>query len=177
MNFKLLDRISASEAEELLWEFLEEESRLAESTFEIVRAEGVRCDYTIDSLPGFLIWVSAHLQTVPKEPDPTVSEWIQSTEDYQKGLFDFVDESKNLLVRAAYYLGECFVRSFSGLQWAIGNPDFALKNMPVVTGFSHEQELPVLMVIENCCRRIVKDKSHVKDIDIMVKRWCESVTG
>lgn len=177
MNFELLDKMTAAEATELLHEFLNEESRLAETTLEIVRSEGVRCDYTLESLPGFLRWILAHLRTVPKAPDPTVSEWIRSTEDYQKGLFDFVDESKMLIVRASYYLGECFVRSFPGLRWSIGNPEFGVKNMPVVTGFSQEQELPPLMVLQNLFRRVIKDLSRLGDIEIMVKSWCKSIPG
>jgi hypothetical protein len=175
MDFHLLGKISTQQATELLRSFLDEESRLSETTYEIVRSEGIPCDYTVDTLPQFLKWVLSHLTTTPKAPDPTVSEWIRSTVDYQKGLFDFVDESKNLVVRASYYLGECFVRSHPKLRWTTGNPEFAYKNMPVVTGFLHEKELPPLMILDNVFRRIMKDPTRLADIDIMVTSWCKSV--
>lgn len=174
MNFELLDRMSAAEAEELLQEFLAEETRLVETTFEIVRGDGVSCDYSIESLPGFLKWVLKHLHTVPKQPDPSVPEWIRSTEAYQVGLYDFDADSENLLVRASYYLGESFVRSCPGLRWAVGNPEYAVKNMPVITGFLHEQELPPLMVLDNVFRRIIENPLRTNDIETMVASWCSS---
>lgn len=175
MNFAAFKNLTPEQARGLLNEFLDEESRLGETTFKIASEDGIVCDYSIQSLPEFLRWVFKHLRTVQKGPDPSVSEWIRSTDSYKSGLFDFVDESKNLLVRASYYLGECFIRTYPCLQWSIGNSEFAYANMPVVTGFQHEVELAPLMVLENTCRRIIKKPSRISDIDTMVAKWCENV--
>ena len=70
-------------------------------------------------------------------------------------LFDFDDPSKIMVLRIAYYMGECFVRNFPDLVWAVGDAYTALKNIPVVSGFRGEQEMPPMLVAENLFARVL----------------------
>ena len=115
------------------------------------------------------------MRTFPKEPDMSVPAFIRSTEDYKNGLFDFNDRSKNLICFAAYYYGECFVRTYPQLEWTTGNRELYQSNMPVVTGFSHEKELPVILVIENTFRRVIKNPAHIEDIDTTGSVWEKNI--
>ena len=136
MRFDLFEKMDKTEAEILLQKFLEDGEQNIEKVFKHAREAGVHCDYNVGSLPSFLEWGCSQVKTVPKEPDMSVPEWIRSTADYQKNLFDFDESSRELIVVSAYYFGECFVRNYSQLIWSTGNPDYATGRMPVVSGFS-----------------------------------------
>ena len=73
-----------------------------------------------------------------------------------KGLYSFDDFSKVLVLRASYYLGECFVRNYNNLSWNIGLTHTAVVNMPVITGFKKKIELAPILVCENLLRRLVE---------------------
>jgi hypothetical protein len=101
----------------------------------------------------------------------SVPEWIRSTPEYERGLFEFDEDSKNLICFVAYYLGECFVRNYSQLRWATGNAEYAEANMPVVTGFKREIELAPMLVLENLFRRITAKPDRISDIEIAIDTW------
>src|SRR5262249_20644976 len=89
----------------------------------------------MSSLPPLMRWLLQKLKTVPQLPDTSLPTWITKAEDYQRKLFDFDAPSKIVVLRIAYYTGECFVRNFPDLVWSVGGADTALKNIPVVSGF------------------------------------------
>ncbi|HVT29743.1 MAG TPA: hypothetical protein VHE81_17125, partial [Lacipirellulaceae bacterium] len=164
MAKRTFDNLSAKEAQTVLSEFLEDGRANIDIVIAHANRAGVRCDYTIESLEPFLHWARSEMHTLAKNPDVSVPEFIRSTEDYQRGLFDFDDRSKNLLCFSAYYFGECFVRNFAQLRWAAGNIEYAEANMPVVTGFLHDHELAPVWVLNNIFRRIIKQPGRVNDI-------------
>jgi hypothetical protein len=86
-------------------------------------------------------WAVGQVKTVPLPEDPSVPIWIRETDSYKTNLLHFDDASKPIVLCLAYYLGECFVRGFSGLAWAVGSHETALTNMPVVSGFGNGIEL------------------------------------
>jgi hypothetical protein len=54
-----------------------------------------------------------------------------------------------LVLRAAYFLGESFAKDYPELHWGRGNRETALQNMPVISGFKGNIEMPPIMVTEN----------------------------
>ena len=172
-------KVSASEAQEVLRQFLEDGIKNTDIVRAHAEAAGVNCDYSIESLPAFLRWAFSQMRTVPRETDLNVPEWIRSTADYQKGLFEFEDRSKDLICFVAYYFGECFIRHFPQLKWATGNCDSSdgyinrVANMPVVVGFKYEKEFPPLLVTENLFRGLVK-RGNIEDFQNVVDAWQEN---
>lgn len=97
--------------------------------------------------------------------------WITATEDYRRGLFEFAEESKPLVLRTVYYCGECFVRTFDELKWAVGDNATAQRNMPVITGFGNGIELAPILVTENLFRRILTEDPGTDAIERAISRW------
>lgn len=177
MRFELFRQMTPSEAQDVLQQFVQEGAANMDFVCAHAKAAGVICDYSLEYLPSFLEWAFSQMRTVPREADPKVPEWIRSTEDYQKGLFDFEDESKDLICYAAYYFGESFVRNCSHLRWATGKFESrngyisAESNMPVVTGFKNRVELAPMMVLENVFSRITANPNRSDDIQTMIDGW------
>jgi len=140
----------------LLEGFLETEARAIEKMLIDARRDGLETDFGVESLPPLKRWALRQLKTVPQLPDPSLPTWITKTEDYHRNLFDFDDPSKIVVLRFAYYMGECFVRNFADLLWSVGDVDTALKNIPVVSGFRGGLEMPPMLVAENLFRRMLK---------------------
>lgn len=109
-------------------------------------------------------------------PSADVPDFIQKTESYQKGLYEWDKDSVELVALVGFYIGETFVRSFpSQLAWACGDVNFAFENMPVVAGFDHGKELQPMRVANNLLRRATQDPEKVRDFDDAVHVWQESV--
>lgn len=175
MSAELFQSMSKEAAQLLLAEFLRDGKANIGIVIAHASRNGVNCDYSIESLAAFLHWAFSEMKTVPREPNPDVPEWIRSTEDYQSGLFDFDDRSKNLICFAAYYLGECFVGAYPKLKWSTGNQEFHQANMPVVAGFSDDDELPPMLLMENLFRRAIKRPDRVVGIDTAIATWLDKV--
>lgn len=171
MRFDLFEQMTTSDAQNLLKRFRQDGASNVDKLLATAAACGVAADYGVGSLPEFLHWAFSHIRTVPVDVDRSVPEWIRSTPEYARGLFDFDDESKNLICLTAYYLGECFVRNYPQLSWAIGKPDFAEANMPVLTGFRQSVELAPLLVVENLFRRISQKPDRSPDIETAIEAW------
>jgi hypothetical protein len=102
-------------------------------------------------------------------------DWIRESESYEANLFDFDEQSKTVLLRMAFYLGEAFVRAYAQLRWAVGQPDTAPQGQPVVTGFSSTLELPALLVIENIIARVIAGGEPDGGAEKAVAYWTASV--
>lgn len=146
MRFDFFEQLSRDEAKAFLKRFLDEVSSNVKLTANICAAQGVRMDYSIKSISPFMRWVLKKLTQIPLEPDPSVPEWIRNTDSYSKHLFEFDFPSKQLVLQAAYYLGESFVRSHSTLRWGIGDKTTAIGNMPVVIGFQKSREMAPILI-------------------------------
>jgi hypothetical protein len=169
MNFELFESMTPEEAKDHLEGFLATERVALQQMEPAAKAAGIALDYSLATLPAFLKWLTGHLHIVRVPVPESEPDWVRNY--HKDGFITFTDESKYLILRAAYYLGECFVRSNKALRWAVGNPEFIEKNMPVVTGFRFDKELAPMMVCENLFMRILGDGAPSTHFDTMVDSW------
>jgi hypothetical protein len=95
-------------------------------------------------------------------PDDLAKYIVESMERDHGGFRDFATEADRIAVLAtAFYFGEAFQHSFPSLAWAVGRADRAEEGQPVVTGFSSDTDLPVLVVAENLVFEYERDPSRV----------------
>jgi hypothetical protein len=175
MRFDFFESLSREEARAFFDQFLEVESAHVKEVLRQCSCEGVRADFGIDSVAPFMRWVAAKLKTVPTTPDTQLPAWIRETDSYARNLFEFDDLSKLLTLRAAYFLGESFVRSFRGLHWTVGNRETAEANMPVVAGFQSDLEMAPILITENLLRRVIAEPSKQLDIDKAIDYWTRRI--
>ena len=175
MRFDLFENMTPEEAKAILDKFLSEQPAYCESLCVQASEAGVSCDLSVESIPEFIRFVMGIVTTRQIQPDENVPEWIRSTDDYQNSLYEFDEHSGDLIVTAAYYVGECFRKSFTSLNWGVGDVETAFGNMPVVQGFEDNRELPPMVVLENLIRRIIEAPGKDGDIENMVKRWASMV--
>jgi hypothetical protein len=176
MKFTSFESLGKDEAAALLDDFLRTGMDRTENFASAARQQGIEANFDVNTLPAVMRWVLAQVRTVPTAADPTVPEWIAETDVYKRGLFKFGDESAPPVLQAAYYFGECFVRSFVGLGWSIGDIETAQQNMPVVAGFDHQMELAPILVTQNVFRRILAGEANETAIDRAVDRWIGFLT-
>jgi hypothetical protein len=161
--------MSPEEAREHLQGFLEAERATMDVMVPASAQVGVKMNYSLETLPSVLKWILSNV-TIVRVPVPASEPaWVR--EFHKEGLVDFPEESKYLILRAAFYLGECFVRSNRALSWSVGSTDRVEKNMPVVSGFRHDKEMAPMMVCENVFGAILGDGKPDSAIDTMVDTW------
>lgn len=175
MRFDFFESLSHEEAKTFLDRFLEVESVRINEVLEQCSSEGVRATLGVDSVVPFMRWIATKLKTGPVAPDMHLPMWIRKTDSYAQNLFEFDEVSKILTLRAAYFLGESFVKSFRNLHWTIGNSETAEANMPVVAGFQSGLEMAPLLIAENLLRRVIAEPSKQSDIDKAVDFWVQKV--
>lgn len=169
MNFPLFESMSPQEAREHLQAFLDTERVAMNVMTSGAEDAGIVMNYRLDSLTSVLKWILRSVQVVRVPVPAREPDWVR--EFHKEGLIEFPDGSKYLILRAAYYLGECFVRANGGLSWTVGNPDTIEKNMPVVAGFQSGVAMAPMMVCENAFGAIVGDGEPPSIIDTMVQTW------
>lgn len=177
MDYEFFHSLSADESRAYLNGFLEVEQQAMECLRPAASENGCQMDYSLQSLPNFLKWIvkSTRINHIPLPKDEPW--WIRQA--HPAGLAEFDDESKTLVLRSAYYLGECFAR-LPGLRWATGNIEYLYKNMPVIAGFQFDKEMPPLIVVENMFARIVGKAGPLAKIDSTIEVWkgfCPSARG
>lgn len=175
MDFRFFESLTDTEALEFLNRFIAVEEKAVTDMVRGADQEGIQADFTISSVPSVLKWVAGKLKTFPRQPDETLPSWITKCESYARGLFDFSEPSKVLVLRAAYYLGDSFVRDSSALSWSVGNCNTAEKNMPVITGFRFNLELAPILVVENLFRRMIADDGSDAAIDLAMNSWLTKI--
>jgi hypothetical protein len=175
MDYAFFENLSPEEARAYLARFLELESREVEETLAAARADGVAADFSVESVPGLLGWLGPRVGMHEVPPPPDAPDWLVDSMNAQHGGFrEFDEESKPLVLRAAYYLGESFVRSHEKLAWALGRPDNAEFQQPVVTGLRTGADLPPLEVAENLMR--VAERPEFPDrLRMAVDTWRAAV--
>lgn len=169
MDYKFFDSLSPENARTFLSRFLESERTAIEEMEVGAAAVNLTLDYSTCSLPDVLRWLMTlvRLKTLPVPA--TEPRWIQQA--HKDGLVDFDDDSKTIVLRAAYYLGECFVRANSRLSWKTGDVEYIEKNMPVVAGFRSGSEMAPMMIVENVFLRILGKNAELSDIERAVNTW------
>jgi hypothetical protein len=175
VDFTFFESLSRDEGDLFLQNFLDEMRKAMPGFLASASAEGLTTDFSLDSLSPLFAWVSASLTIIPLEADPELPEWIRSSDTYADNLFDFDEPSKITVLRSAYYLGESFTRSYPSLTWAVGRRDTAPQQQPVVSGFQHTMEMPVLLVAENMLRRSHSDGPDGPGIVVAVRSWSSKV--
>lgn len=170
MNFKFFGSLTNEEANKYLDDFLYFGSGRGIEILSQTTHFTVEIDFNVDSLSPIFRSLLTVLKTIPREPDLTIPEFIRNTESYKKNLFDFDEPSKTLLMSAAYYLGETFVGCYSQLSWGIGNAEYIQGNMPVVTGFKHN-EMPVILITENMFGGIISGMNDDSSIGSTINAW------
>lgn len=173
MNFSLFETVNPAEAHEHLKGFLDTERVAMNAMIAAAKHAGVKMDYSLGTLPSVLKWIMSAVTVTRVPVSDTEPKWIR--EFHKDGLIEFPEQSKYLILRAAYYLGECFVRASAALSWTVGDPEYIEKNMPVVAGFRGRMELAPMMVCENTFAAILGDGEPESVIDVMVRSWIGSM--
>ena len=175
MDFAFFESLTPQDAQTFLERYLEVEGEATRGMIPSVQEEGIVMDYSLASVPFFLKWILRRIQTVPGKADETLPTWIRESDSYKRGLVDFAEHAKPLVMRASYYLGESFVRQYGSLSWGVGEPETMEHNMPVVTGFRHELEMAPILVAENIYLSILGQGASVACIDRAVSHWQKMV--
>ena len=173
MDFDFFNSLSADSANLFLQNFLEKEKIGFALMTDELRQCNINVGFCIDNIEPVLVWLFEKLKTIPSIPDESLPDWIRNSDSYRQGLFSFDEASNILILRAGYFLGECFVHDNPKLHWATGNVDSAVKNMPVVTGFRRGMEMSPLMVLENVYSRMIADSASTDSISKLIKTWRE----
>jgi hypothetical protein len=172
MDYQFFQSLSLKDATEYLRRFIDFESRAMEEVTKEAHNAGLKLDYSVRGLPTILKWIM-HRIHISRLPVPlSEPEWIRQS--HKDGIIEFDEASKILILRAAYYLGECFVRTFPSLRWTTGNPEYMEKNLPAVAGFRAGNEMAPMMVVESLFGRILGDDGPETDIDRAVDTWVEN---
>jgi hypothetical protein len=169
MKLENFDTFDEGEAAEYLRSFLGAECRALDSMRPAAERAGVAIDYAVASLPTVIKWILSGVQIIRVPLPDSEPEWIRQMDG--QGLVELSENSKSLILRAAYYMGETFVRSHPGLHWSTGNPEYIEKHMPVVAGFESGCEMAPIMIVENLAKRIHGNNAPPGDIDRAVLEW------
>jgi len=159
-----------AEAREFLAHFLEDGAAGIEAARAEAQAAGIEPDYSLASVPEVLGWIAAQVELVEAPPPAEVPDWVQAVvAEHGGGFRDLAEPARADVLRAAYYLGECFVTTYPVLRWEIGAGDRPEVRQPVVTGFAAGDDLPVLAVAETALAG--------GEADGAVTRWRAAVSG
>jgi hypothetical protein len=175
MNYKFFESLSSKEAQEYLDEFLLFGKTRAIEILEANLHFTTHIEFRVDLISSIFKELIGTVKTVPRDPDITLPEFIRRTPEYEKGLFDFDEASKSIILAAAYYLGEAFVRNYEQLSWATGNTDNAEGNMPVIVPFKHDIEMAPILITENLFRGVISEIRTRDSIDIAVEAWINNI--
>jgi hypothetical protein len=170
MDYEFFQAMTADEAREFLDQFLALERLAIDETVTRAASEGVRFDFSLASLADALRWMVGQVRVYRTPAPAELPEWIRQA--HAGGLAQYEEDSKTVLLRAAYYLGESFAR-LPGLRWTTGNPDLMECNMPVVAGFRSGQEVPPLVVVDSLFAGIASGENPPERIDATVKVWSD----
>jgi hypothetical protein len=171
MNYDLFHSMTIDEAREYLASFLVfGANRCNEIISENVHFT-IEIDFSLETVGPVFHGLLGGLRTVPRQPDPSLPDFVLNSETYKENLFDFDEPSKLIVLAAGYYLGETFVRNYEQLVWSIGNNKYQEANMPVVAGFRAKLELAPVLVGENMLRGVISGTSDSASIDRAIEAW------
>jgi hypothetical protein len=177
MDWSFFESLDEEQAGEFLKHFLRIESAGFNALSGHLAEEKVPAEFSVNSAEPVMLWVLARLKTRPAPPDPNLPEWILNSSSYLRGFYEFDRDSKIIILRASFYLGECFARTYPHLQWATGDRNTAVQNMPVLKNPRSRVELAPLLILENILSRISEDPAKKDDVRNMLeywKQWAES---
>jgi hypothetical protein len=151
------------EAREFLERFLEEGAAWA-------AGNGEQADFSLASVPEVLGALRGEVELVEAAPPADAPDWVRDVvAEHGGGFRDFAERSRSCVLRAAYYLGACFVTTYPVLRWELGGEERPEVRQPVVTGFAGGEDLAVLGTAEALLAG--------GDVAAAVARWREAVAG
>lgn len=112
-------------------------------------------EYSFDSCLLFLELFLNDLSTSKKKEDVNLPNWIKSSDMYKNNLFDFKEQSKDILDLGSFIIGETFVRTYPRLKWSLGKKGSLEESLPTIVGFKNGQQFCPRIIIENLVRRIL----------------------
>jgi len=168
MDYEFFHEMTSDVAQAYLNRFLEVERESLTEVALLAAKDRVSFDYQMTTLPDCLKWFVRQVRTSWISLPADVPDWIRPAHPH--GMLEFDDNSKTILLRAGYYLGECFAR-VPGLRWATGDVEYMEKNMPVVVGLRNNEVLPPLVVVENLFSKIARGDQPESHIDAVIQRW------
>ena len=172
MDLQFFERMSEQEAAEYLRRFLATEGAAAATLVAAADADGVAAGYGADDLVPVLRWAVRRDGAALRDADAGLPRELLDDERERAAALELPAGAESLVLRAAYYLGETFVRLRPRrLRWASGDREAITENQPVVTGFTRDMELPVILVVENLFRRAGDEES----VPRLVSAWTERV--
>ena len=154
MRFTFFESLTRQEAQAFLRRFCEVEREAITADTNVFRQTAPGVQFALDRLPAIFERCAKDLSLVPVPTPPDLPDWIASSLPHKDGFFEFDPSSAAVVLRVAFYMGECFVQ-VSTLSWGIGKRNTAVQNQPVVKGFENGLELSPLLVSENIFRRIL----------------------
>ena len=162
--------LSSTEARALLEAFVQHEATGLHTLAPQLLEQG-NAVFALEMIPSVIARCAALVHTTKGPIDDSTPDWLRRSDVYQRNHFAFTSESVPLITAAGYYFGETFCRLDNRLIWTIGSPDYAFKNMPVVSGFTGPNELPALMVAENQVRSLITRERDVDSVRSIVEFW------
>jgi hypothetical protein len=175
VDYEFFESLSSADAQAYLERFLELGGRGVAELSPGAEADGVRADWTVASVAPFFAWLGPRVDVVQTDPPPDLPPWIRTAMEQEHGGFrDFEPESRALVLRAAYYLGQSFVSSHESLEWGLGRKDLLEFQQPVVTGFRTDVDLPALVVAENLFLDVT-DAGFEDRVRTVVGTWSKAV--
>jgi hypothetical protein len=175
MDFEFFESLSQEKAKKFLENFLNVEKEKVSEMINDAQKEGIIADFSITSISIVFKWLVKKLKIIPHTPDTELPEWIRKCDSYIQNLFDFDETSSIIVLRAAYYLGESFVRNYPKLHWTTGDRNYAEQNMPVIAGFKKGIEMAPILISENIFRSIHSKLDNEDCIDVAVNGWVSFV--
>ena len=170
MDFDFFKNLSSEKAKKFFDNFLVEAEKGFLKIKPEIEATGIIVNYTTDSLLPVFKWIVSRLKTLPEKEDESLPIWIKETETYKKGLYSFDEVSRILILRFAFYMGECFIKSYKGLKWSIGTAKTMQQNMPVISGFKNKIELAIMVVCKNMFSKAIED-NDIENAETAIRTW------
>jgi hypothetical protein len=170
MKYEFFQSLTREEAQQYLERFLTCEREGLMVLRPEAESEGISMDFSLGSVPPLWRWILTRVKTIQGPMDESLPSWIKESVK-ATDLVEFEEESKPLVMRAAYYLGEAFVRHSGRLSWGTGNADYMECNMPVVAGFRKGLQLPPITVTENVFLNILAEGDSPRVIEKMIDHW------
>jgi hypothetical protein len=145
-----LYELTPLQAGEVLDAFL----RAEEEAFNCLKIDSVDLDYSQQSVVMALRYISEEIESgnIHKEQH---NMWF---------------------ARLGYYFGEALRREKPELRWSLGDSEYAFANHPVISGFSNDEEAPVITICKNIIMAVAERISPHSRIENGVRNWFEKPT-
>jgi hypothetical protein len=168
VNYEFFESLTLEEAHAYFQRFLTVERQAVEEMKPAAAARGLELNYSMSSLADVLKWMMEGARAVRVPVPEDEPWWIRQA--HADGLIQFDEDTKTMILRAAYYIGECFAR-LPGLRWTTGDLEYMQQKMPVIAGFRNDQELPPLVVMDVVFARVIGRGLPATEADETIRVW------